>query len=118
MPAAQRASKLEVGAFGPAQFAQLLPQDGKSRLALGVDLGIVHDHAKPPLAMALLRSRRERPRRRTAEERDELAAFHSTTSSASASSLSGIVMPRRPLARQATERRNSTREPPYWAVKQ
>jgi hypothetical protein len=39
----------------------------------------------------LLRARRERPRRRTAEKRDELAAVrprvHSITSSASASSL-------------------------------
>jgi hypothetical protein len=30
----------------------------------------------------LQRSRRERPRRRAAEQRDELAAFHSITSSA------------------------------------
>src|SRR5262249_11663198 len=40
----------------------------------------------------LLRARRERPRsRRAAEQRDELAALHSITSSASASSLSGTV---------------------------
>ncbi len=36
----------------------------------------------------LLRPRRERPRRRTAEQRDEGAPFHSITSSARASSLS------------------------------
>src|SRR5262249_28575906 len=42
----------------------------------------------------LLRARRERPRRRAAEERDKLAAAaHSITSSASASSLSGIWRP-------------------------
>jgi hypothetical protein len=46
------------------------------------------------------------------------ASSHSITSSASASSLSVIVMPRRPLACQATERRNGTRGPPYWAAKQ
>src|SRR5262249_50202866 len=34
-------------------------------------------------------TRRERPRRRAADQRDELAAFHSITSSARASSLSG-----------------------------
>src|SRR5262245_658144 len=42
----------------------------------------------------LLCARRERRRgRRAAEQRDELAAFHSITSSASASSLSGIWRP-------------------------
>jgi hypothetical protein len=39
----------------------------------------------------LLRSRRERPRgRRAADERDELAALHSITSSAMASNVAGI----------------------------
>src|SRR5262249_42139671 len=43
----------------------------------------------------LLRARRERPRRhRAAKERDELASFHSITSSARASRLSGTVRPR------------------------
>src|SRR5262249_57512558 len=42
----------------------------------------------------LLRARRERPRRhRAAEKRDELAAVHSMTPSARASSLSGKVRP-------------------------
>src|SRR5262249_52601796 len=41
----------------------------------------------------LLRLRRERPRRRAAEQRDELAAFHSITSSARASSVGGISRP-------------------------
>src|SRR5262249_44199115 len=42
----------------------------------------------------LLRPRRERPRgSRAAEQRDELAALHSITSSASASSLGGISRP-------------------------
>src|SRR5258708_37663129 len=44
--------------------------------------------------MSLLRARRERPhRRRAAEQRDELAAVHSITSPAIASSLSGTVRP-------------------------
>src|SRR5437763_3823322 len=52
-----------------------------------------HQHADPPYPVALLRPRRKRPRRhRTAEKRDELAtAAHSITSSASASSLSGMA---------------------------
>ena len=41
----------------------------------------------------LLRPRRERSRRRATEQRDEIAPFHSITSSASASSLSGIWRP-------------------------
>ena len=41
----------------------------------------------------LLRARRERPRGRAAKERDELAALHSTTSSAATSNLSGTVRP-------------------------
>src|SRR5262245_38112419 len=41
----------------------------------------------------LLCPRRLRPRSRAAEQRDELAPFHSITSSASASNLSGISRP-------------------------
>src|SRR5262249_48722280 len=41
----------------------------------------------------LLRARRERPRRRASEQRDEVAPFHSITSSAATSSLSGTVRP-------------------------
>src|SRR5262249_30015595 len=41
----------------------------------------------------LLRARRERPRRRAAEQRDEATAVHSITSSAMATSLPGIWRP-------------------------
>src|SRR5262249_37510421 len=41
----------------------------------------------------LLRLRRERPCRRAAEQRDELAPLHSITSSARASSVGGTVTP-------------------------
>jgi hypothetical protein len=41
----------------------------------------------------LLRTHRERPRRRAAEQRDELPAVHSITSSARACSVSGTVRP-------------------------
>src|SRR5262249_61379138 len=48
------------------------------------------DHRLP----RLLRARRERPRRRrAAEQGNELAPFHSITSSARASNLSGILRP-------------------------
>ena len=43
--------------------------------------------------LGLLRERRERPRRRAAEKRDELASFHSITSSARASNDEGTSTP-------------------------
>src|SRR5262249_46615625 len=49
---------------------------------------------EPNYGYRLLRPSRERPRNRcAAEQRDELAASHSITSSASASNLSGIWRP-------------------------
>jgi hypothetical protein len=39
-----------------------------------------HEHADAPYGLALLRARRERPRRRAAEERDRLAAIDSRES--------------------------------------
>ena len=54
----------------------------------------VREHADASHALALLRACRERPsRRRAAEQRDELAALHSITSSARSSSEVGIVIP-------------------------
>src|SRR5262249_40637737 len=50
--------------------------------------GKIHHRHRP-----LLRASRERPRRRTADKRDELAPFHSITSSAMASSVGGTVRP-------------------------
>ena len=53
-----------------------------------------HEHADAPHPLALLRARRQRPRRRrAAEQRDELAPFHSITSSARASSVGGTSRP-------------------------
>src|SRR5262245_13873968 len=46
------------------------------------------------LHLGLLRARRQRPRRRPAEQRDELAASHSITSSAATINLSGTARPR------------------------
>jgi hypothetical protein len=45
-----------------------------------------HEHPDAAHALALLRARRERPRCRAAEKRDEFAPLHSITSSAVASS--------------------------------
>src|SRR5262249_3366848 len=52
------------------------------------------EHTDPPHSLQLLRARRERPRRRAAEQRDELAAAgHSITSSAIASRPGGKLSP-------------------------
>src|SRR5207249_4403413 len=50
-------------------------------------------NADAPYPLGLLRARRERPRHRAAKQCDELAAFHSMTSSARPSSARGKVMP-------------------------
>jgi len=53
-----------------------------------------YEHADERLFRGLLRARRERPRgRRAAEQRDEIAPFHSITSSARASTEDGISSP-------------------------
>src|SRR5262249_49298843 len=53
-----------------------------------------HQHADASHLLALLPARCERPRRRcAAKQRDELSPLHSITSSAVASSLSGICNP-------------------------
>src|SRR5262245_28430426 len=75
---------------------------------LTLDIAIVPQLARKPLdrrqglrrkdpdgphPLALLRARRQRPRRRAAESQDELAAPHSITSSARVSSVGGMLRP-------------------------
>src|SRR5262245_21131121 len=52
-----------------------------------------HQHADPSHPVGLLRVRRERHRRRAADERNELPPYHSITSSAQAISEGGTTMP-------------------------
>src|SRR5262249_11051286 len=60
-----------------------------------VQVGRVAAHKPDRWQLArLLRARRERPSRCTAEQDDELAALHSITSSARKSTTAGIVRPR------------------------
>src|SRR5262249_49297488 len=83
----------DVLALGIARFLQALPKSGKR---IGEHLGRLGVE-KADRRYRLLRARHERPRRRAAEKRGEVAALHlrghSMTSSASASSLSGIWRP-------------------------
>src|SRR5215472_12517293 len=86
---------LDVGSVGPSCCLKPLPKGPYSLLPLRI-VGDTHEHRDPPHSIEpLLCARTEGPhdRCRAAEQRDERAAFHSITSSASASSLSGILRP-------------------------
>src|SRR5262249_33564457 len=67
-------------------------EEGRDRRVVAGAIGLYQRCT--PHTLALLRPRRERPRRgRAAEQRDELAALHSITSSARASRFGGTSMP-------------------------
>src|SRR5215510_4591592 len=68
--------------------------DGSSLIVVLKKSSAGQQHADTAHPLALLRPRRKRPGSRAAEQRDELAPFHSITSSASAIILSGIWRPR------------------------
>src|SRR5215472_146359 len=84
-----------VSAVGPASFLQALYEG----ITAGKQFRIVRsqaapEHAYAPHALALLRTNRERPSSRAAEQRDEIAPTHySITASARASSDGGTVRP-------------------------
>src|SRR5262245_55175981 len=77
--------------YAPSESLELPPEGRHPYPPLGI-VSDSHEHADALHALALLRACRERPRRRTAEHRDELAPPHSITSSARASSEGGMVM--------------------------
>src|SRR5262245_6756653 len=82
-----------VAAVGPAQFLQPLHERREAGLTFRIARGQRMEHAYAPYPLALLRARRERPSRRAAKQRDELASpDHSITSSARASSVGGTSM--------------------------
>src|SRR5262249_53162530 len=81
----------DVVAFEEPPLAQAFTERGEHTLRV---LRRPAAHEPNHRHRGLLRARRERPRGRTAEQRDELAAAaHSITSLASASNLSGTVRP-------------------------
>jgi hypothetical protein len=82
-----------VAAFHPPELLEFVSECGDEGPSLPVALGKAHQHADPPHPVALLRARCERPRRRAADERDELAPVHSITSSAVAIRRSGTLRP-------------------------
>src|SRR5262249_31923960 len=65
-----------VAADGPAQLGQPLRERRDAFQSSLISLDRAHQHADAPHALALLRTRRDRPRGcRAAEKRDELAPF-------------------------------------------
>src|SRR5262249_19767041 len=77
----------------PAQWRELLQECRHAGLKLWIVRGARHQHPDAPHSL-LLRPRRERPRRRAAEQRNELAApHHSITSSARARRVDGTSRP-------------------------
>src|SRR5215510_11410651 len=98
-----------VAARGPTQFFKCLPECRRIGLRIPIVLGKGRQYAHAPHPLALLRARRERPCRRAADERDELAALylrgHSITSSARASSVQN--------SRDSLAQVNSDSQPPW-----
>jgi hypothetical protein len=75
----------DVASTDPPEFLKGLAERRDTQLPLPIAFSHLHQHADPPHSLRLLRPCRKRPRRRAAEERDELApGRHSITSSARA----------------------------------
>src|SRR5262249_61687259 len=69
-----------VAAVGPTQARKRLRERRAVRLPHAIVFVARHEHTDPPHAVALLRPRHERQRRRAAEQPDELTPLHSITS--------------------------------------
>src|SRR5262249_6858851 len=82
-----------IAAYAPARLLQSLQECAEAGLKFSIVRHCGQQHADAPHALALLRARSERPRRRAAEQRDELAASDSITSSARAGSIGGTSRP-------------------------
>src|SRR5262249_15124421 len=65
-----------VAAIGPTQVRKRLHERRLAKLHLRIVFVERHEHADAPYAVALLRTRRERPRRRTPEPHDKVAPSH------------------------------------------
>src|SRR5262249_46808153 len=85
---------VDIATFDPPEILQAPAERRHAESAFGVLLRQPRNqHADAVHLLALLGARRQRPRRHAAEQRDELAASHSITSSARASSIGGISRP-------------------------
>src|SRR5258708_1641621 len=84
---------MAIAVLRPPKVFEAPPECRETPLNLQIILREGNQHADPAHSVSLLRPPRNRAGRRAAEQRDELAASHSITSSAVASSLSGIERP-------------------------
>jgi len=84
----------QVTAFDPTVLQQTQPKSCNSSLPFRIGFRGRNQYAEPPHAVALLRTRDERPRCSAPDRRNELAPPHSITSSARLSSAGGTVMPK------------------------
>src|SRR5262249_28426970 len=82
-----------IAAGGPAQLLQPLREGRDPRQRFRILDRDRLEHTDAPHALGLLRACCERPCRRPANERDELAPLHSITSSARPSSVAGTSRP-------------------------
>src|SRR5262245_38616032 len=82
-----------VAADAPARLLETLQERPDAGLKFRIVRSRGQENADETHPLALLRVRSERPRRRAAEQRDELPALHSITSSARAMSVGGISRP-------------------------
>src|SRR5262245_39288436 len=73
---------LHISSNGPPKFLQPLQECANAGLPFSIARGEVHEDSNAPHSARLLRPRRNRPCRRAADQRDELASPHSITSSA------------------------------------
>src|SRR5262249_46509610 len=80
-------------AFCPSQCLQSLDERGTIPKPFGSTCSFRPQNGNQRQTCRLLRPRRERPRRRTAEQRDEVATLHSITSSAVICMIVGTVRP-------------------------
>src|SRR5262249_8170854 len=78
----------------PTQFFQACDKRRDPGPLLRVIFALWHEHTHTPDALGLLRPRAKWPRSRPAEQRDELAALHSITSSARCCRNQGTSRPR------------------------
>src|SRR5262249_20309676 len=84
---------LHIVTASPTQLLEALPKCGDASLPFRIIRGESYEHADPPHPIRLLRARSGRQPGRAADYRDELAPFHSITSSVRASSVGGTSRP-------------------------
>src|SRR5262245_10490155 len=84
----------QVAPLAPARLLQRLGERREAGASFRIVRAPIHEHADAPHPLALLRPRHSWPRRRAANERDELAPpNHSITSSARANKVAGTSKP-------------------------